>query len=144
MRRPASIKTCGFLRETAFISSTERWFASGNTQLLKRIINTERSVATSSTGRIKLKGETPAALTAVISWSPDMRPNAMRHATSTAIGIDSESIHARFSTNISRTVEAGNPLDSTLSRIFTRKSTTNKNVMPKRAAINGAISSFNT
>ena len=40
--------------------------------------------------------------------------------------------------------DAGRPFDSTLSRIFTRKSTTNKNVMPKSAARNGPISSFNT
>ena len=65
-------------------------------------------------------------------------------ATSTAIGIDSESIHARFSAKISRTVEAGSPLESTLSRILTKKSTTNRNVIPKRAAKKGPMSSFNT
>ena len=138
------MNTCGFLREMAFISSTERWFASGSTQLLKSTISTERSIATSITGRISDKGETPAAFTAVISWSPERRPKAMRHATSTAIGIESESIQARFSAKISRTVEAGRPFERTLSRIFTRKSTTNKNVMPKSAAMKGPMSSFNT
>ena len=125
------------------MSSTERWFASGSTQLLKITINKEISNETRRTGRISESGDTPAALQAVISWSPESRPNAMRLATSTAIGIESES-HARFRANISSTVSAGSPLESTLSKIFTRKSTTNKKVMPKRAAKNGAISSFNT
>jgi len=40
--------------------------------------------------------------------------------------------------------EAGSPFESTLSRILTRKSTTNKKVMPKSAAKKGATSSFNT
>ena len=144
MRRPASINTCGFLRETAFISSTDLWFASGSTQLLNTTIRTESKRATSKTGRMSDKGEIPAALTAVISWSPDIRPNAIRLATSTAIGIESESIHARFNAKISRTVDVGNPLDNTLSKILTKKSTTNKKVMPKSEAKKGPISSFKT
>ena len=144
IRRPASINTCGFLRETAFMSSTDLWLASGSTQLLNTTIKTERRSATSSTGRISDKGEMPAALTAVISWSPDIRPNVMRLATSTAIGIDSESIQAKFNTKISRTVDVGKPLDNTLSKILTKKSTTNKKVMPKSDAKKGAISSFKT
>ena len=144
MSLPASINTWGFLRDTAFMSSTERWFASGSTQLLNTTINTEISIDTRSTGRMSERGETPAALQAVISWSPESRPKAMRLATSTAIGMESESIHAKFSANISRTVEAGRPLERTLSRILTRKSTTNRNVIPKRAAKKGPMSSFNT
>ena len=107
-------------------------------------MSTDMSMATSITGRIRERGDIPAAFTAVISWSPERRPKVIRQATSTAMGIDSESIQARFKTKISRTVDAGSPLESTLSRIFTRKSTTNKNVMPKRAAKKGAISSFKT
>ena len=107
-------------------------------------MSTAMSIATSITGRINDKGDIPAAFTAVISWSPESLPKDIRQATSTAMGIDSESIQARFSTKISRTVEAGSPLESTLSRIFTRKSTTNKNVMPKRAAKKGPICSFKT
>ena len=111
---------------------------------MKSTMSTDMSIATRSTGRISDKGETPAALTAVISWSPESLPKDIRQATSTAIGIDRESIQAKFRTKISRTVEAGSPLESTLSRIFTKKSTTNKNVMPKRAAKKGPICSFKT
>ena len=141
---PASINTCGFLRETAFMSSTERWFASGSTQLLNTTMSTEISIDTKSTGRMSESGEMPAALQAVISWSPESLPKAIRLATRTAIGIESESIQARFNAKISRTVEAGSPFESTLSRILTRKSTTNRNVIPKRAAKKGPMSSFNT
>ena len=85
----------------------------------------------------------PEALSAVISLSPDIRPNAIRVATNTAIGTANARIHAKFKKTYSIMMPNESPFPKNLSMALSKKFVSNTKISTKREIINGYKCSFN-
>ena len=83
----------------------------------------------------------PEARIAVISLSSDILPKDMSVAIRTAMGTDSETIHARFNTRYSNMVSISSPFPRKRSKARRKKFVNRTKMMISREKINGKNSS---